>query len=279
MSGFEPASSQVKLVLRKATAGSTFATASYTNCTAQSGSSTISKNGNVVTALFSNVNDYNSHKSSYQTALASAGMTNYSSNNTLIEYYKFFIFHFVLANSCGDTKVDKYFYTHYSNPPVFDDASMTITLNLASISNNYSAVNSCDNTSANIIGMINSINAGMNAADFSSATNVRGAANPVVGVYITQSTTDDTATPKIFMASVRAPGIDACDLSVKGWSSTRGLNADQWQFDLFWDRITVTNAADPINNFKLERLMDNNGVPLASGSYITVYEIIGGVVQ
>jgi len=279
MDGIYPFQSEVKLVLRKNTTGLTFATHPYTSCAAQSGSSTISKNGNVVTAVFSNVNDYNYHKSSYQTVLASADMANYSSNNTQMNHYKIFLFHFIVANSCGDERIEKYFYTHYSNQPVFNDATMTITLNLAPLTNNYTGINSCDNTSANILGLIDYINAGINEPDFSSTTNVSGAAYPVSGIYVSQASIDESASPRTFAVFAGSPGIDACDLSVKGWSNTRGLNANQWAFDLIWDKVTVTNPADPINNFKLERLMDNNGVPLAPGNYITVYEIINGVVQ
>ena len=278
--GYAPQSAQVKLLLRKSTTGALFQTISYTGCETQAGSSTITKNGNVVTAVFSpEGSDYNSHKTAYQTAVANAGMTNYSTNNALREHYKFFVFHFVLANSCGDTRTDKYYFTHYSNPPVFDDANKTITINLASLSNNYSPVNACDNTASAINGMINNINANISEANFSATTNVRGGTNPIAGLYANHIILDETVNPKIFTASVKAPGIDHCDLSAKGWSSTRGLPLSQWQFDLIWDKITVTNTADPINNFKLERLMDNNGTPLASGSYITVYEIINGVVQ
>ena len=277
MGGYEPTSSQVKVILRKSTSAFFIQTAATSNCAAQSGSSTVSKTGNVVTAAYSNVNDYNYQKSSYQAALTNPGMTSYSPNNTLLEHYKFFAFHFVVANSCGDTRVDRFFYTHYSNPPVFNDAAMTITINLASVSNNYSPINSCDNTFGTVASLISSTNAGINVADFSSATNVRG--NPFMGIYLGRTTTDETAIPKIFTAAAKVPGIDMCDLSVKSWSATKGLNAFQWHFDLIWDKVTITNAADPINNFRLERLMDNNGNPLQPGSYIKVYEIINGVVQ
>lgn len=281
MSGVEPWTTQTKLILRKTTSGRLYQTAPTTTCGSQSGSTTtmISKNGSVVTAAFSNGDDYNFYKSSYQSALNHSGMSNYTTDNTLIDHYKTFLIRFVLANSCGDTRIDKYFYTHYSSPPVFNDGTKTITINLASVSNNYSAVNSCDNSSQTINALMSTINVGISEADFSYSTNVSGGANPIVGVYAGRVTIDDTGTPRVFTASARVPGLDVCDLTAKGWSDTRGLNANQWQFDIIWDRVTVTDTADPINNFKLERLMDNNGVPLTPGNYITVYEIINGVVQ
>jgi hypothetical protein len=76
----------------------------------------------------------------------------------------------------------------------------------------------------------------------------------------------------------KIPNVDFCDLSGKGWNATKGLVANQWVYDFVWDKVTVTNTTDPINNFKLERLMDNNGVPLSSGNYIKVYEIVNVVV-
>lgn len=279
VSGYTPSNSEVTLILNKRINGGFAVTAPYTSCANQLGSTIVSKTGNTVTAVFSNSDDYSTYKSSYQTNLGYPGLANYSSDNTLVEHYKGFVTHFVLADICGDTKIDKYFYTHYSNPPVFDDANKTITLNLAPLTNSYVNINGCDNTSAGINGLISNINAGISSADFTEETKARGASNPIAGVFVNQSTVDETASPKTFTTSVVAPGIDFCDLASNGWSDTRGLNAYQWQFDMIWDRVTVTNTADPINNFKLERLMDNSGVPLSPGNYITVYEIINGVVQ
>ncbi len=50
------------------------------------------------------------------------------------------------------------------------------------------------------------------------------------------------------------------------------------EYSLLRDQVIITNTADPINNFRLMRHMDENGVFLSVANYIKVYEIINGVV-
>lgn len=144
--------------------------------------------------------------------------------------------------------------------------------------NSYIASGPTDFTGQTIQAWVNACNSSVTSGSLATAnTNIR-AGQGFAGIYISQSVINETQ--KSFRLFVGYPSVDAnvCDLSTKGFTG-QFLPIEQWEYSYFYDRVTITNSADPINNFKLERLMDANGIIISNpANYIKVYEIVNGVV-
>ncbi len=270
---------KVTLQMVNRTDGGTIATVDYFTCNPMTSQATVTKTGSTLTVVFNSATDYNQYKNTYTGILSNANMSNYDTDPTKLNHYKFYIIRVRIASSCGDNGIDNFYYAHYTNPPVFDDATKTMTWNFATTTNNYVATGPSDLTGQTIQSWVNACNSSVTSPNIATVnTSIRGGQG-LAGLYITQFTTNETQ--KTFRLFSTFASIDAnvCDLSAKGFTN-QFLPTQQWEYSYFYDRVTITNPADPINNFKLERLMDANGIFITNpANYIKVYEIINGVVQ
>ena len=270
---------KVTLQMVNRTDGGAYATGDYFSCNTMTSSAAVTKTGPTLTVVFNSVTDYNQYKNTYTAIASNPNMTNYDPDPTKLNHYKFYTIWITIASSCGDNGTSSFYYTHYTNPPIFDDASKTMTWNFATTTNNYVASGPSDFTGQSIQSWVNACNSSVTSANIATVnTNIRRGQG-FAGVYIAQFVTNETQ--KSFRLFSTFPAVDAgvCDLSTKGFTG-QFLPTEQWEYSYFYDRVTITNAADPINNFKLERLMDANGIFISNpANYIKVYEIINGVVQ
>jgi hypothetical protein len=270
---------QVKLQLFNRRTYAVQITSAYYSCAALNGSATVNKTGSVLTMVFNNSTDYNQYKNQLASIQANSIISNYDPDNTKLNHYKFFIIYIQKGNSCGDALTTYQFVAHISNPPTFDDGTLTMTWNFAPKTNNYVNTNgSCDDAMSVIQSYCNSANSSASSSTNLSSftTNVRGF-TPYAGGAVTLNSVQNE-TQKTLRAFSTFPSLDVLNLTTKQWTN-QYLPTEQWEFSYIWDRVTITNQADPINNFKLERLMDANGVQITNpANYIKVYEIVNGVV-
>jgi hypothetical protein len=261
------------------TDGNAIATTDYYSCNTMGSAASVTKSGSTLTVVFNSLSDYNQYKNAYSAILSNANMSNYDPDPTKLNHYKFYLIRVRIATSCGDNGTDNYYYTHYSNPPVFNDASMTMTWNLATTTNSYVASGPSDFTGQGIQGWVNACNSSVSSADISTVpTNIRSGQG-FSGLYMSQYSTNETQKAFRYFTTFPSLDVNVCDLATKGFTH-QYLPTDQWEYSYFYDRVTITNPADPIHNFKLERMIDANGILIADpGNYIKVYEIINGVVQ
>jgi hypothetical protein len=246
------------------------------SCNTMSSQASVTKTGSTLTVVFNSLTDYNQYKSTYTSAGSNPNMSTYDPDPTKLNHYKFYFIYITVASSCGDNGSTYGYYTHYSNPPIFNDATKTMTWNFANKINNYVSSGPCDVMGQTIQAYTDACGGSITSSDIPTTnTNIiRG--QGLTGLYIYQNIVNETQ--KTFKWSAQFPSIDICDLSTKGFTS-QGLPIDQWEYSYFYDRVTITNQADPIHNFKLERLMDANGIFITNpANYIKVYEIVNGVV-
>ncbi len=270
----------VRLKLYKQTSTSTFATHSYSTCSSLTSSATVTKNGNTLTMVFNNATDYNLYKNQLAAIQSNANMSNYDPDDTKLNHYKFYYIYVYRGNSCGDAQTINTYTTHVTNTPTFNDGSLTMTWTFATKVNNYvNTGGSCDLTFSTINSWIQNCNfsAGSSSDIPASTTYLRAGSSPYTGLYITQNSVNELQ--KTFRYATVMPSIDILSMDTKQWTNQFSPSY-QWEFSHIYDRVTISNPVDPINNFKLERLMDANGIFITNpANYIKVYEIINGVVQ
>jgi hypothetical protein len=275
--GFEY-DNKVTLQLVNRTDGGGGATVDYYTCNLMSSQAAVTKTGSTLTVVFNSLADYNQYKNTYAGVLSNPNMSNYDPDATKLNHYKFYLIRVRIASSCGDNGTDNYYYTHYTNPPVFNDATKTMTWNFATTTNNYVATAPNDLAGQTIQAWVNACNNSVTSSNIATVnTSVRGGQG-LTGIYIFQYTTNETQKTFRLYSAFASIDPNVCNLSAKGFTN-QFMPTQQWEYSYFYDRVTITNAADPIHNFKLERLMDANGIFITNpANYIKVYEIVNGVV-
>jgi hypothetical protein len=266
------------LTMRFRIDGSAAGTTNIGGCAPLLGTTTYNKSGSIISVAYSHQSDYDNAKASWNFVVSLANMGgNYTSDPTKFNHYKFMMYNHVIANSCGDTKEILQHYFHYSNTVVFNDTEKTFTINIQPLTNQY--VNSgspCDKSGSAINSYITQINNAIARANrVNVVSNVRSDPHVFYGVYVTATTVQDTN--RVFSGFHTVTDQEVCDLAAKGWTA-ENMPAEEHMFRYMNERVVITNASDPINNFRLERLMTNQGVILPVGSPIKIYEIINGVV-
>lgn len=277
--GYWPGDTQVKLQLYKRTYGgySSLSHGSYCASLPGDGAATFSKTGNVLTVTCTNAAVYDYYRNSYNTTIAASNMSNYTSDNTSLNHYKFLYFVWRKAQSCGDAYTNGYYYFHRSSPVIFDDSNRSFTVTLTNTTNGYpTSTADCNSIKADLDGWINNTSYSIGTPNIAPETSkVRADPNPFVGIYAftgTQEMTDYT-----YHAFIPFPDLDVCNLSTKGWTSQR-MPYEEYEFSLIRDRVKITDPAAPLTNWKLQRLMNSQGVYLGNNeaNWITVYEIQNG---
>lgn len=115
----------------KRTDGSANATVDYYSCNIMNSQAAVTKSGSTLTVVFDSLSDYNQYKNTYTSIGSNTNMSNYDSDTTKLNHYKFYNIIIKTGASCGDNVTDNYYYSHYTNPPVFNDATKTMTWNFA----------------------------------------------------------------------------------------------------------------------------------------------------
>jgi surface protein len=274
------------------------------------GGYTISKTGttgNVTyTYVFSQQADYDSYYNDYFTAMAihvpgytPSNRTFTLPSNTTIDYYKYVLFRVRVANTPGDTIINKDFFFHYGTFVNFDNATKTISLTLANIAYGYITPELCPGssglaTNCGTLGVsdhngANTINTSGPAYSYTTYIKVTGSSygarwaftaptlvNPMfawIQDYIVAATWGSIYS--VFGTSTIPTGW--CRDSYPG-NVSKFLRSYRHFY-----RATITNTADALNNYKIETLLDANGCYTGVGItgnaiYTTVYEISGGAV-
>lgn len=240
---------------------------------------TITKVGSVYTISFTDNTDYLSFKSNYNTSHANA-MTSgggYSIDPTNIDHYIFlntFLPFDAGLLGCGDNITFKYLYHHVTSPYTFNDITLTFELTVVNVTNSLTLSCPC----ASIDGMIGSVANSISQTDFTQQTTV----NTPYQTYETWWTIDTFADTQVYSYSVSYHWLPytisnyVCT-EINGWNvQTQSPGTSQIQYYELYTYITITDITDPINNFKIESIIDPiTGLTVAP---IIQYEILNGIV-
>jgi hypothetical protein len=240
-----------------------------------------SKTGAVFTLDFTNNTDYTNWKTAYNTMISflSTYGSGYSANPADIEYYRFWRFDNRVAGVCGDTATRQLETAHYSAPVSFDDTNYIVTITTLNITNGLP--DTCGNCT-NLTWLANN-NQTFNRANFGPVTSGVTTIVKVSSIYYTkapqsQTTADFSAEARIYDAYY--PN-NLCGATPTGWCHNTTSLTNWWYEQIFFynERVTITNIADPINNFKIQLKYDPaTGCAYAnSGLWTTVYEISNGI--
>jgi len=257
--------------------GATYQYQSYVffYCTNQNAETTVQKTGNTILLTFANSTDYNMYKTQYATASASTIMTNYTTNTADINYYKFYDLGILSGTTCGDSLGVNYNYTtHISSPFTFNDVNKTITVVLVAPTNGLSSGVTCNTSYSTVQSIISQINGTISASNYNITTYVRRgdgtASYTAVGakaLYVYSNSLSNYYTDYAYIT----PKPNVCQSSLTGW-----LNQGAYYNTYAWYvKITITNSADPANNFTLENYLNSSGVP---GTLTLIYQKTNGVV-
>lgn len=242
-----------------------------------SGLISYSKVGNVFTFNFEHVDDYNSFKYYYNYNRSSWKFSNYNSDPTNINHYKIFQINWhEVATQCGDTYVFRAIRFHWLSPVTFDDAAKTMRIEFYDITNQYpdeQPRRKCDNTYDQINYWVNACQGTIAEADWSGSTRCREG-RPVNGVWIYQQIWNDITKDFVIAYGIPVQQMqNVCEMS--GWWNFPAL-LYEYQFQLFYVRIEITNSDDRLNNYRiLSQLNRETGED--NGVWTRIYEVQNGV--
>jgi hypothetical protein len=257
----------------------------YARCQNQNSYTTVTKVGNVITFDFNNLDDYNVYKTQHTDAINSYYMSNYTSDTTSINHYKFFQIGMIQGLSCGDNIQGQSYYTsHVSSPIVFDDSIKRITYTIVNVVNGLPTNNICDTRYSTVQYYINLVNNSINTSNSTYQTYIRTGeyqgptnigSNRALAVrsfyeYIYPATNNtgwhgDRITTK--------PGVCESTIISKNWQD-RGTNYLNY---IHMIQVTITNTDDPLNNFVVESLV--NYTTKQYWPPTKIFEKINGVVK
>jgi hypothetical protein len=261
-------------VMNKNTANALYAYLINTTCTAQVGSCTMTKVGNVITIVFSQTADYLRYKDGYNAMLIHPSFTTYTPDNTQLNHYKFFGLYLRAANSCGDTGNTMSFYAHWSSVFSFNDGTKTMTLTINNTVNGLPVI-ACNNANTIVNSAINSCASTITYPNFNYNSNV-AAMIPIGGYDYSAIVNDEINKTFYYFWQSPPPALDnSCDLTTPWCLDSVGYE----RLYKVGIRIQITNNVDPINNWRLQQILTPNGCLITNAvDYITIYEISGGVV-
>lgn len=258
---------------------------SNTSCRAAAGgTSAINwvKSGTTLTATFLSLAEYNNFKTRYNLLFTFPQMANYTTLTTSVNYYKFFRIALKIAPTCGDSYTTQSYITHRSNTFVFNDSAKTATITIGSVTNDFVDV-TCSTTYETIQSYVTIANQDALKPDINVTTGVTLAQSgedvTLAGYPVVEVTRNEMST--IFGTSWRVKYNTICDLASAGWTlqdsyPPLGGYPGQYMHIGNLNRISITDNTDPANNFKLETLIDDNGIVTNPITYQTLYEIHQG---
>lgn len=269
---------QMYLDLRKSTlcVGNFYYTGS--TCVNLIGTSNVSKVGNILTISLTSVTDYNAYKATYDAVVALAQYTGYTTDDTLLAHYRFFVLSLRTGTVCGDSGVLASYYIHLSSTVVFDDVAKTITITLVNTPNNLPTV-SCDSSKTTVQTYITSAQNLISTANFSYTAGVR-ATSPFGFLFFSTTVFDETQKNFYWAHSIVSPIInDICDMAETPWCPITNAGYIDYMAYRFALRVEITDNLDPINNWRLLNRLDAEGCLITDSLlYTVIYEIVDGVV-
>jgi hypothetical protein len=227
--------------------------------TTLNGVMTIKKVGSTLTYSFTNATDYNNYKSGYNTTIANANWTNYSTDTQSANHYKLFEFDHRISMTGGDTYTTKYMYFGHDSIFTFDDINYKITINMAQMPNEY-----IDQTCSNVYEIITSgqgtgsqyVSNFIASADFEVST-ILGEVSKFDARYLYTGVLNATTYDVDLHLELPFPafyGNNAPNL-LPNWY----LYGNAWKFHKYYLRIEITNNSDPINNYKIYSRLNASG--------------------
>jgi hypothetical protein len=257
------------------------------------------KIGNTFTLEFSGttgLDHFNIYKTRYDTILANADFSNWSSDPQNINYYKRFeIRRWVEQEECGDAYssqiVALYFHIPTSVWTFEEGPNPKITISVEKIGDingnvEYSGSGCTDLTI--IQNLVDSINNTVDVLDFEKKTKTANVGVlggiPLLGYYCYLSTDIDfNVLVYKRISTYKNLGVEnACNLSSPQWCMAGvDTGGPAHYYYLYAFRFFVTDEQDPENNYRLYQALDTTtGCLLPTNQQTTiVYEIINGVVQ
>lgn len=269
----------VKYMFRKnQTCGYVFSPLNNSTCVAASGNITLNKTSNVVTITCANNTDYLAYKNSYNTAMANANMVTYSPDQTNINHYKFLVLYLRSAPTCGDTQTVYDLSFHYTSSVVFDDTNRIMTITMTNTSNGF--ISGCGDCSTVIPQYIVNTTADIAIADFNLNSSVR-ATTPFGAVVATTTINDDTMiAAHAYDIWGYATALYPCSPIPSYLCNLAFIPANNFYrlYNYYYAiRATITNNADPLNNYRLESYLDNTTKCINYGTFTTIYEVENGI--
>jgi hypothetical protein len=241
-------------------------------CTNQVSSTIVNKSGNTVTLTFNNSTDYDTYKTQYGIASGATQITNYSSDPTNINHYKFYTLGVLSATTCGDSLGVAYNYTtHVTSPITFDDVNKKITLVLVAPTNGIVS-GTCNTTYSVVQNIINNINSLISSSNYTLTTNVRrGTTSPYFAVGSSYVYEYGTNSSSYVAFNYITPKPNVCQSSIVNWQDS----GNSWASYQYYFTYTITDTNDPANNFKILTNLNASG---AISTQSLIYEKAGGVV-
>ena len=231
---------------------------SQNTCLPLAGQITIEKTSTHLNLSFTDSADYDLVANNIAAVQAHAKYTEFlSSTPADIGYYSAYMFSFRLSTGCDQSASTKYFYIHLSSTVTFTSPT-SISLTLVEITNQYpDPQEDCNFIMSTINNRVSLINSTKNEANNTYYTNVRfgngegliprglAYSPPVVnnGQAITRGV--HLQIPKIILNNL-------FDITAYGFCETVSSYIVYRSYETY-DRVTITDTNDPLNNFKIER--------------------------
>jgi hypothetical protein len=205
----------------------------------------------LVKYTFTNSIDYYDYKNSYTAMTQSANWTNWVPDGQDLRHYKFHQRNFKISMTSGDTWGNDYMYLGYDALFSFDDVNKIIDITTAPMPVTYTGV-TCDNTSVGLQGYASGILYIYSAytRNYDTIWGTRNAFD-----YFYSNSASNNTTSNIGYAYAQVPyGTmgNALNFSQPGWA----INGANYYFYKNNTRVTITNMADPLNNYKVETCLD-----------------------
>ncbi len=257
----------VKIILRKSITASgpvAYSTSLHTN---MQGEFLATKTGNILTFEFTRETDYQAFKSSHAAVTNLAAYQNYSADPANYHHYKYFYLVWrETMLTCGDAFTTRSQRFHITSPITFDDSLKKITIEMLNVANGYTQVE-CDGTFSTISSFISMANSDINIkADWSGSSRCRNT-YPFNLTYVSATATIENARILGGYWYLHLQSLNTvCDL--QGWQS---LSNGNFIYRMYYVRVTLTNPADALNNFRVESQLDIVTGAL-TGTWVTIYE-------
>ena len=236
------------------------------------GTLNITKIGTQITYTFTDIEDYNTYKDSYDNITGNTSWNNQSSNPDDRSYYNYIYSSDRIAPTCGDNHdYNGGIIWNDSVPFIFDAGLKTITINLTAPPAIPVEID-CDDLHDEVTYIVTDINNNINKPDYNINTNVRY--NGFVGRYLGIIIVLDEYIPHSFNYSENHYSM--IGVTPTGWGDVKyssNLSIVDYGIDLQTGKCTITDMNDPINNFKIETILNPDGTYLALEDAITIYEI------
>jgi len=204
----------------------------------------------IVKYTFTNQDDYYQYKNSYTGVTAAARWTDYVADGHDLKHYKFHQRNFKISMTSGDTWNQDYMYFTYDTIFNFVDSGKTINITTVPMYVTYTGV-SCNNIAQSLNSYAGAVNRIYSAytQNYDTIWGTRNAFDfyyPIAWIY-----TDTVGYSYAYVLGTNGSVGNGFNLNQPGWYD----NGVQWIFYKNYLRVTITNTADPLNNYQVHTLL------------------------